>query len=175
MKYLTVLTLAALTASPLASANAQTNAAQVYILKAGSSLETGCFGPCFCPVLSHGMQGTFRLRQTSVDPHITNYEILDFQWILPDATQNRTIVGSGTYRVGGELAAQHQMVLDVSVGGGPVQRFDSGMILGGGTFPEIDIKVSLHGEQACVDTVFHVVAAPGSGTSAELARIVQMK
>jgi hypothetical protein len=136
-------------------------------LKTGSSYETGCFGPCLCPVISRAMQGTFRLRQTSVDPLFTNYEVLDVRWTLPDATENRTIVGSGTYRVGGEFAVQHQMVLDLTVGGGSTQRFDSGMILGGGTFPQIDIKVSLHGEQACVDTVFHVIAAPGTSTSAE--------
>jgi hypothetical protein len=78
-----------------------------------------------------------------------------------------TIVGSGTYRVGGEVAVQHQMVLALSVGGGAKQHFDSGLISGGGTFPDIDIKLSIHGQQACIDTVLHVIATPATATSSE--------
>jgi hypothetical protein len=154
-------------AVPIGTASGQTDAPRLYVLKTGSSLATGCFGPCLCPVLEQPMQGTFTLKRTSVDPLFTSYEVLDVRWTLPDATQSVPIVGSGTYRVGGEVAVQQQMVLDLSVGGGAKQHFDSGLVLGGGTFPVIDIKLSLHGQQACIDTVLHVIAAPATATSAE--------
>lgn len=148
-------------------ASSQTEAPRLYVLKAGSTFDTGCFGPCLCPVLQQPMQGTFRLQKTSVDPLFTRYDLLDVRWALPNDPRNVTIVGSGTYRVGGEVAVQHQMVLDLSVAGGAKQHFDSGLISGGGTFPDIDIKLSIHGQQACVDTVLHVIATPVTATSSE--------
>jgi hypothetical protein len=149
------------------AASAQTETPRLYVLKAGSTFDTGCFGPCLCPVLQQPMQGTFRLQRTVVDPLFTHYDVLDVRWALPNDPQNVTIVGSGTYRVGGEVALQHQMVLDLSVGGGAKQHFDSGLVSGGGTFPDIDIKLSIHGQQACVDTVLHVIATPATATSSE--------
>jgi hypothetical protein len=149
------------------TAPAQTEAPRPYVLKAGSTFSTGCFGPCACPVVQQPMQGTFQLLKTGVDPLFTDYSVLDVRWALPNEPKNVTITGSGTYRVGGEFAVQHQMTLDLSVAGGPVQHFDSGLILGGGTFPDIDISLSLHRDQACVDTLLHVLATPATATSAE--------
>lgn len=167
MKTLSVVLLIALFILPLTSASAQTDQSRLYILKAGSTYDTGCFGSCLCPIVEQPMQGTFRLLKSGVDPLFTNYDVLDVRWTLPNAPQNMTIVGSGTYKVGGEFAVQHQMALDLSIGGGPVRHFDSGLILGGGTFPDIDIKLSLHGQQACVDTMLHVIATPATATSSE--------
>jgi hypothetical protein len=36
------------------------------------------------------MQGTFRLQKASVDPLLTNYDVLDVRWALPNAAQNVT-------------------------------------------------------------------------------------
>ena len=52
-------------------ASAQTETPRPYVLKAGSTFDTGCFGPCLCPVLQQPMQGTFRLQRTGVDPLFT--------------------------------------------------------------------------------------------------------
>ncbi|TMQ57882.1 MAG: T9SS type A sorting domain-containing protein [Candidatus Eisenbacteria bacterium] len=89
---------------------------------------------------------------------------------MPDATSNLRILGSGTYKVGGEFAVQQQMSLELSVGGGAPQHFDSGLVTGGGEFPRININVSLHQNKACIDTVIHVdatdpiVASAGTGS-----------
>src|SRR5207248_5682173 len=161
MKAIIALALAGLSLVPSTSVSAQTKA-KLYSLKVGSTFDYGCYGPCVCPVISQPMQGTFQLRPSSVDPQFTNYEVQRVRWTLPDATKKTTITGSWIYRIGGEFAVQQQMVLNLSVGGGPVQRFDSGLVSGGGTFPDIDIKVSLHGQQACTDTVLHIIASPSS-------------
>lgn len=168
MKTLTALILASLSILPLANASAQSTQPRLYVLKTGSDFETGCFGPCACPiVLRSPMQGTFRLSETSFDPLFTHYDVTDVRWALPNSSSNTPIVGSGTYRVGGEFAIQHQMILDLSVNGGPAQHFDSGLVPGTGNFPDITIRVSLHQEQACQDTVLQVIAGPITTTSAE--------
>ena len=166
MKTLSSLLLA-LSILPVSQAPAQIEAPQTYVLKTGSSFATGCFGSCACPIVEQPMSGIFTLRRTSIGPLFTSYDVLDVRWTLPNVPQSTAIVGSGTYRVGGEFAVQHQMILDLSAGQGPKQHFDSGLIPGGGTFPVIDIKLSIHGEQACVDTVLHVIAVPTTTTSDE--------
>lgn len=138
-----------------------------YDLGPTSSFETGCFGPCECPVKLQHLQGTFNLQQVSFDPLFTYYKVSNVRWAVPDATSNLMIFGSGTYRVGGEFAVQQQMSLDLSVGGGAPQRFDSGLVLGGGEFPRIKIDISLHQNQACIDTVMHVDATDPIVTSVD--------
>jgi len=39
-----------------------------------------------------------------------------------------SIVGSGDYKIGGEVALRQQMTLDLQVWGGPVQHFASGVV-----------------------------------------------
>ena len=81
----------------------------------------------------------------------------------------------------GQTSVQQQMSLDLSVSGGPIQHFDSGLIAGGGGFPKIDITISLHQNTACRDTMMRVEASPyytasgiatgANGNSAALDRV----
>jgi len=168
MKTLTAVLLASLSILPFPKASAQSAQPRLYVLKTGSALETGCFGPCACPVLLRSsMQGTFRLQQTSVDPLFTHYDVLDVRWALPNSSSNTPIVGSGTYRTGGEFAVQQQMVLNLSVNGGALQHFDSGLVPAEGIFPDIKIKLSLHQDVACVDTLLTLIAGPVTTSSAD--------
>lgn len=154
-------------ASPRHAAAQSEEQPRLYQLEDGSALSTGCFGPCLCPVLIVSpVKGTFSLRRTSVDPLFTTYEVSDVRWTLPDATNPVSIRGSGTYRVGGEFAVQEQMVLDLTIGANAPQRFDSGLVAGGGEFPAIDIRVFLN-QAACIDTVIDIKAKPAVPTSAE--------
>lgn len=131
-----------------------------YFLTPSSEFETGCFGTCLCPVLVRGLQGTFVLRYLGSDPLFDNYAVQDVRWSTVEANSGTTvaITGSGTYKVGGEFAVQQQMSLDLSVNGSVPWHFDSGLVLGGGTFPDIAIDISLHQDTACIDTVMHVDA-----------------
>src|SRR4051812_14600708 len=86
----------------------------VYRLNAGSFYELGCHGACECPILVHSaLTGTFQLTRLAPDPLFARYAISDVQW----AAGERDISGNGTYRVGGEVAVQQQMVLDLLVAG----------------------------------------------------------
>ncbi len=61
--------------------------------------------------------------------------------------------------MGGEVAVQQQLALDLRVGDSPVEHFDSDLLPGGAQFPDISVSVSIHG-QRCFDTVFVVAASP---------------
>ena len=139
--------------------SAQTNTSDVlYVLNPASGYEDGCWDPCLCPVhLTDGLAGTFRMRPAPPEPGFDVYAIDQVNWFLPQFDQR--ITGSGTYRIGGEFARMHQLVLDLVQDGRPLQHFDSGLILGGADFPAITISVSMN-NYVCHDTAFHLAAAP---------------
>jgi len=150
-------------------ASAQTDSSTVTLSALGpdSRFETGCFGPCLCPVLFQALRGTFELKHVGFDGLFENYTVSSVQWSLPEATTPVAIRGKGTYKVGGEVAVQQQLILDLTVGANAPQHFDSGLVSGQNGFPKILIDVSLHRGQACIDTVLHVQAAPDPPASVE--------
>jgi hypothetical protein len=163
--------LAALLIAGLWMERAGADPARLYKLTDSSRFETGCFTVCDCAVLARPLRGTFGLEPAAPGPLFDEYRVVDIRWFLPDSTPNVSISGSGTYRVGGEVAVQHQMVLDLSVDGGPIQRFDSGLVTTTNGFPAIEIRIPLHGDSACFDTVLVVHAEPAATTDVESASI----
>jgi len=162
------LLLAALLSFGLCEAHGQVDSTDVvhYDLAKESRFETGCFGPCACPVLISGpLEGVFDLRHIGFDGLYENYEVTSVRWTVSDKTTNISIQGSDTYRVGGEFAIQQHLKLDLRVGSGPPRQFDSGLVAGGGGFPRIVIDISLHQNKACRDTVMHIDASPDPVTS----------
>jgi hypothetical protein len=65
--------------------------------------------------------------------------------------------------VGGEFAAQHRLSLELDVGDDPTTHYDSGWVIGGTTFPQLDIVASINGVE-CYDTVIAVKAGPEQGS-----------
>ncbi len=151
------------------------NSPPVYELGKEATFQRGCFEPCLCPIMETArVRGRFVLVPTGDDGLFRTFGIHGVAWTVerPYAEAIR-ITGSGTYRVGGEFGVTHRMTLDLAVGGDPVERFDSGLVAGGGEFPAIDIVVSING-QFCFDTAIAVRARPrldldvsGSGLSWE--------
>jgi len=161
-----VAALAALLPHPSAAAPSD-DPTTLYQLIDNSNFETGCFGPCACPVLTTSpIRGTFLLHRVSVDPLFTTYTVSDVRWNLPDLPTPVQIQGSGTYKVGGEFAVEEEMVLDLAFDSGAPLHFDSGLNPGGGEFPDINVRVSLHQNTACRDTVLDLKAKPAVSTSA---------
>ena len=131
---------------------------QIYRLTTKSGFEEGCFDPCLCFAhFSDALIGTWRMAPGALDPRFRVYNITDVNWFLPGL--DLRVTGKGTYRIGGEFALMHQLALDLVVGDRPVQHFDSGLVLGGAEFPEINLTISIN-NMVCHDTVFHVSAAP---------------
>lgn len=139
---------------------AQTDPTVYELSSPPSEFEWGCFGPCKCPILVQSpMTGSFILRRSHSDPLFTYYDVLDVHWKVPGASAPVTITGSGTYRRGGEVAAEEELALDLSFNGAPPRRFASGLVPPRAPFPEISIDISLHGEY-CLDSVVVVDAKP---------------
>ena len=132
----------------------------LYRLNQGSTYEQGCFGPCLCPVLVNApVKGTFVLTPTGSDGLFNTYAVTDVNWVVPIDGTDTIVSGSGTYRIGGEFALQQQLSLDLQVGGGKAEHFDSGLVTGPAPFPNIKVTISMNGE-TCFDTVFQLSASP---------------
>jgi len=131
-----------------------------YALRKDSGYESGCFAPCLCPVMLRGpVRGGFRLTFTGSDPLFDHYLVDQVKWTVRQQSGDLHVSGSGTYKVGGEFARQHQLSLDLQVGNDPVQHFDSGLVTPTSAFPAIDARISINGE-VCHDTVFDLRARP---------------
>ncbi len=129
-----------------------------YELGDPSSFTRGCFDPCDCPIFSvEDVGGGFSLSLVESNPLFSVYSVSDIDWSVPVDPPIR-ISGSGSYRVGGEVAVVQQLVLDLSVGGEPPQRFDSGLVPGSAGFPEsLEIGISING-RVCFDTALDLSA-----------------
>ena len=145
------------------SAGAQsTTSPALYRLEAGSSFSRGCYGPCQCPIFTtKDIRGTYTLALDHVDPLFTWYRVEKVNWVVALGGVDTRVTGSGTYRVGGEVALQQQMKLTLTIGDERAQTFDSGLVGGGGSFPEIDIAMSMNG-MSCFDTVIDIRSRPVS-------------
>jgi hypothetical protein len=131
-----------------------------YVLTQGSTFEYGCFGPCECPVFVRSpVTGTFRLTKTGSDPLYDYYDVSDVRWKVPGTSTSMSVVGSGTYRRGGEVAIREELILDLSIDGGSPLHFDSGLVDPQAVFPDLHTLVSRH-NAFCFDTAFVVVAQP---------------
>jgi hypothetical protein len=130
----------------------------IYRLTPASTYQDGCFDPCACPVqLQGGLIGAFKLTSAPPDPLYSNYRVSDLNLLVPE--YGTWVTGSGTYKVGGEFALTQELSLDLKVGDRDVQHYDSGLVVGGGDFPALDLTVSMN-NMVCHDTVLRIAALP---------------
>ncbi|HTR97176.1 MAG TPA: FlgD immunoglobulin-like domain containing protein [Candidatus Acidoferrales bacterium] len=132
-----------------------------------SSLEAGCFGPCDCAVVTQPTYGSFDLAFTGADPLFAHYAITGYIASFNSGPGAVAVTGTGEFKLGGEVALEQEMTLDLSVWGGPVQHFDSGLVPVGAAFPSIDVRCALHGF-ACLDSVVEIDATPVDPASVPL-------
>ncbi len=159
---LATLLVAMILATPGSSAHAQVPIGTPvrYLLTNGSEMEIGCQDPCACPVFIRGpITGSFTLIEREPDPLFRRFDIEDVEWLIQDSEPRVRIVGSGSYRLGGEFALEQQLVLDLRVADSQLERFDSGRQLTTHVFPAIDASAAVH-LFACFDSVLRVHAKP---------------
>src|SRR5207247_7087728 len=120
----------------------------------------GCFAPCLCPIMLEApVKGTFVLTPTGFDGLFVTYAVTDVNWVVLIDGAETPVTGDGTYKIGGEFALQQELVLDLHVGDGIPEHFDSGLVTGPAPFPDINVTVSRNG-MVCFDKVFEVSASP---------------
>jgi hypothetical protein len=143
-----------------ASVPASAQTGTLYRLNQDSTFQQGCFPPCLCPILVPvPVKGTFVLTPTGFDGLFNTYDVTEVNWVVSIGGSNTTVTGSGTYKIGGEVALQQELALDLQVGSDKVQHFDSGLVTGPAPFPDIKVTISVNG-MVCLDTVFEVNASP---------------
>lgn len=145
------------------AASGTTTAGVLYELHSPSQRLWGCHGPCACPEIAAPASGTFRLVEMAPDPLFNNYALADINWKVEGVPGRWT--GKGLYRVGGEFAVMHELVLDLDVGG-VAHHYESGRVPGGGGFPRIDISAAAE-TVGCFHDVFEIHAAPASASVGE--------
>ena len=139
-----------------------------YGLTRDTTYQRGCFPPCLCPLFQQQpVRGTFALVQLESGPLFTDYAVVNVNWQVLSPTPKGPaggfpLTGFGLYRIGGEVAVQHQMGLELYVNGDrDLTHFESGLVAGGGNFPAIDILLSVNGGY-CYDQVIDLHAKPGT-------------
>lgn len=121
----------------------------------------GCLaGPCLCPVANPvPIAGTFVLTLIDQDMVSTTYALSQIDWHVAFPDKPLHLTGHGTYRITGDFTLTHQIELFLTGSDGVERRFDSGMIIGGGEFPLIDIYAPL-ADVICVTAAIQVIAEP---------------
>ena len=144
----------------LAHAQSGTGSA-LYYLNPDSNFQRGCFAPCECPVMiTEPVKGTFLLTPIGFDGLFDQYAVSDVNWQATNYDGTTTLItGSGTYKVGGEVALQQELSLYLQENGGKVEHFDSGLVQDSTPFTKIHVTISTN-RQFCFDTAFKVSASP---------------
>lgn len=148
-----------LAAGTALAAPPDTSAVTYGLITPPSSLETGCQGPCECPVVARPTYGSFALAYVRTEAGYAIYDVRGYIASFNNGPGAVSILGSGQYRISTAFPAQHRMTLDLQVWGGPTQYFDSGLKPVQTPFPRIEISCAVHGF-ACVDSVLEVDARP---------------
>jgi hypothetical protein len=133
-----------------------------YRLSANSTYEVGCHDPCDCLLRQDSMGGTFSLSLIDIGPLFRTYAVGNVQW----STMGVDIRGSGSYRIGGEVANQQQMALDLTVNG-TTSHFDSGLVTTAAQFPAIAVFVDNQVGAQCFYSAAFIDAAPVGRCSAD--------
>jgi hypothetical protein len=131
-----------------------------YRLGSRSSFQQGCFGPCQCAMGPlDPIVGRFALVPLDATPLSSEFAVVNVRWRVADPAGSIRVRGFGTYKISGEVAAEHQLRLLLAVGNQDAVHFDSGLVPGGGNFPDIDIRISIS-RATCFDIMIDVNAAP---------------
>lgn len=149
-----------------ASSTAQANDSVMYRLNDATDWSQGCFdGLCLCPIqLNPDVRGTATLGKPVVFGTTLVYDVTDVNWRVGQGPFEMTLTGSGTYtRISGFAGWLHQLELDLSVDGASPIPFDSGLVNGGGNFPDITISIQngIDWDADCVfGTIINVDTSP---------------
>jgi hypothetical protein len=122
-----------------------------------------CVGPCNCKPWSEegALSGTFVLVFDYSDPLYEYYTVEDIDWHVDGDMGPIDLVGEGTYMFGGEVGVRQAMALTLDDGVWEPGEVQSGLVDGGGGFPEIVITVK-SSELLCIQARIDIHAVPAA-------------
>jgi hypothetical protein len=116
--------------------------------------------PCLCPdMVPVPVTSTFLLTPTGYDGLYNVYAVTSVNWRVPINGADMIVTGSGTYKVGGEVAFLQELALDLQLGGAHMEHFDSGLVPVAAPFPEIKVAISTT-NKLCFAAAFKIDASP---------------
>jgi hypothetical protein len=130
-----------------------------YRLQAEDAFQEGCFEGCACPIQLGELEGTFLLRPAGTSSGFETWTLSGIDWLVPQTGAHLT--GSGLYRRTTDAGpdVQQRLTLDLSLDGGPLEHYDSGLVPVTAEFPVLDVSVSMF-DLYCWDRLLHVRAVP---------------
>jgi hypothetical protein len=148
----------------LGAARSNAQASVFYRLDAGSDFfHEFCVGGCACPyhAVNAPLTGAFTLTFVESDPLFDHYVVTGLSWVADVPTGFTRISGGGTYRIGGEVAVQQQLQLDLMSNDGTAVSLDSGLvgIDADHPFPQIAITLVTM-PTVCTQLTLTFVASP---------------
>src|SRR5436190_1026978 len=103
------------------TAGISTNSETAYLLIEGSMLEDDC-PICGRPTILQPMSGTFKLALVGQDPLFTRYQVRDIAFQTGTNPWPHKVTGSGFYEIGGEVALEEHVALQVYIDNGVTNR-----------------------------------------------------
>ncbi len=140
-----------------------------YELNASSAYSAGCFGnpgqvpQCQCAILlALDFSGTFGLTPVPGEPGFDTFGVSDIEWTA-SLQDDVVITGSGTYEIATDASGNpvQRMTLELVFNGGDTVAFDSGLVAGGGGFPDV-IEIPISDDFGCPGTRITVGARPSA-------------
>ncbi len=137
----------------------------IFALGPDANYVTGCFPApplgCAGPVILYPVfLGGFESTPAGRDPEGFDVFLIDHVlFIAGGGTQFFPIVGDGIYRRRVGKNPAQEMILDLSIAGGPVNVFDSGLVDLDPSLNAIDISIDMN-DQINYDTVMRIAANP---------------
>jgi hypothetical protein len=110
-------------------------------------------------MLGAPVTGTFLLTPSGYDGLYNTYAVTSVNWHVPINGADMIVTGSGTYKVGGEVALLQELALDLQLGGAQVGHFDSGLVPVAAPLPDLKVTISTN-HQYCFDSAFNINASP---------------
>jgi|SoiMethySBSTD1v2_1073268.scaffolds.fasta_scaffold1104565_1 hypothetical protein len=157
-------TLAFVAVFVVASASAHGQTGVRYTLSQDSRLiQTHCLPPCACPwhQVVGQLSGTWTLTLVEQNPLFSTYSVTLVQWTATSPLAAKELRGTGTYRIGGEVAITQQLVLDLAIDADPVRRYDSGVVGMDPAHPFPQVWITAETEQfGCNQNAIEVHASP---------------
>jgi len=112
-----------------------------YMLLEGSTITEDCT-ICGRPPIIAPLRGTFQLVLREINPLFTIYDVQEVRFQSQGGVWPYVVTGQGTYQIGGEMALEQRMQLNVHINDVPDAELESGELPEERVWPMVEVYVS---------------------------------
>lgn len=130
-----------------------------YMLLEGSTLTEDC-AICDRPAIIVPLRGTFQLVLREQNPLFTTYDVQEIRFQSQAEMWPYVVTGQGTYEIGGEVALEQRMLLNLQINDLPDIVLEHGELPEEWSWPMIDVSISQEPVDPMQVFSMHLIAAP---------------